>query len=66
MSGVGWRVMADEPVHVDDDARFDRALAEHAELVARLASGDVHALDSLIEAAAGVEVVGSRTIAPAD
>ncbi|HTJ75659.1 MAG TPA: hypothetical protein VL337_09870 [Acidimicrobiales bacterium] len=44
---------------------YVEALQDHDELVQRLADGDVHALDSLIEAVAGVRVVESRTITPA-
>jgi hypothetical protein len=43
---------------------YAEALEEHDELVQRFAAGDVHALDSLIEAVAGVRVVQSRTITP--
>ena len=43
---------------------FDEALEEHDDLVQRFADGDVHALDSLIEAVAGVRVVQSRTTTP--
>ena len=58
--------MDDSPSQLDDDARFDRAMADHAELVARLANGDLHALDSLVEVVGGVEVVAARTISAAD
>lgn len=44
---------------------YSEALDDHDDLVQRLADGDVHALDSLIEAVAGVRVVQSRTITPA-
>lgn len=44
---------------------YREALQEHDDLVQRFADGDVHALDSLIEAVAGVRVVQSRTITPA-
>lgn len=44
---------------------FGEALQEHDDLVQRFADGDVHALDSLIEAVAGVRVIQSRTITPA-
>lgn len=47
------------------DAEFAEAFETHGDLVERLASGDLHALDSLIEATAGVRVVASRTVTPA-
>jgi hypothetical protein len=46
------------------EPEFAEALEEHDDLVQRFADGDVHALDSLIEAVAGVRVVDSRTITP--
>lgn len=47
------------------EPEFTEALEAHDDLVQRFADGDVHALDSLIEAVAGVRVVQSRTISPA-
>jgi hypothetical protein len=44
---------------------YTEALRNNDDLVQRFADGDVHALDSLIEAVAGVRVVNSRTITPA-
>lgn len=44
---------------------YTEALQDHDDLVQRFADGDVHALDSLIEAVAGVRVVESRTVTPA-
>lgn len=55
----------DRAVDSDKQPVYDQALEEHSELVERFAAGDVHALDSLIEAVAGVRVVASRTITPA-
>lgn len=47
------------------EPEFGEALQERDDLVQRFADGDVHALDSLIEAVAGVRVVQSQTITPA-
>lgn len=44
---------------------YTEALDDQHDLVQRLAAGDLHALDSLIETVAGVRVVSSRTITPA-
>ena len=55
--------MTDPTEHAEPE--FVEAFQDHDELVQRLADGDVHALDSLIEAVAGVPVVQSRTITPA-
>ena len=66
-----WTVAAEVALHLMDEPSRDRepdyteALRDHDDLVQRFADGDVHALDSLIEAAAGVRVVSSRTITPA-
>ncbi|MGH9057104.1 MAG: hypothetical protein ACRDYY_14765 [Acidimicrobiales bacterium] len=51
--------------HHDEQPDFTEAFEAHSELVERLAGGDLHALDSLIEATAGVRVVASRTVTPA-
>lgn len=62
-----WRYPYDVMGEPNEPAEpeFAEALQEHDELVQRFADGDVHALDSLIEAVAGVRVVQSRTITPA-
>ncbi len=48
----------------EDEHNYTEAFERHNELVQRLAAGDLHALDSLIEAIAGVQVVASRAITP--
>ncbi len=53
----------DEPTQ-DREPEYTEALRDHDDLVQRLADGDVHALDSLIEIVGGVRVVSSRTITP--
>lgn len=42
-------------------AEVEVALEDNQELVDRFASGDVHALDSLLEAVTGVPVVSSES-----
>lgn len=58
-------IAMDQEVDSSDQPDYSQAFEEHSQLVERLAAGDVHALDSLIEAVAGVRVVTSRTITPA-
>jgi DNA-binding GntR family transcriptional regulator len=47
----------DQSVDYPDQPDYTEALEEHSELVDRLAAGDVHALDTLMETVAGVRVV---------
>lgn len=58
-------VAMDQEMDSPDQPDYTQALDKHRELVDRLAAGDLHALDSLIEVVAGVRVVTSRTITPA-